>query len=627
MPLTLQYDLESSQGEELLLGNVRVSPETLSANLLPAQRLDSRLTRLLPPEQLQDLVFLFQWPENLMQEGVLEMISRTGRVLWSQNINAHTTSEWKAHQENWKEILLKAKFNKDEVSKLPIFKFQYGIRQANRDNTPFWNVQEPFRFCLSRQENLGLTRLCTFQYEVIRQKNQVRLNPYPMAGAPPRVIVMNESGKLAQEIEVPLEKPVQFYAELKSGLSYEFVAIPHKTQVVDMVQEKNGQIGTLTTIGDLSPLAPSVLLNEDKNPEWMEWVGWQQTIGDFRKYWKTSLPLKDAFVMLPGTGGGAFKQKFTITKLPREEIRPYTEVHTLKGTYIDGAPIRGRKPAHVQLSTSQNSVEVSENKENFVWSFGAKKRNEFNRSYLTVNDGENTFQSYHEVFKTYNREISARFTGILGTEGNLGQPKVTVMGELAFNYWFEDILGWTNYYTRQRWGVSAKAFQTLTDLELSGIKAPLGAYTADLKYRFNPGLWGRDETWGLMGGYQKVTYDFFDAEMAGLGFFWARSMPKVFEEMFNWVRFLDYPKWVDLEFIYYLAPLNNKIQMNQVGIGNWALNFHGQVLFTKNFFGEAGFGIKQYDFAQTTYDRKNRPISKGFSFTSSYGTIGCGFKF
>jgi hypothetical protein len=474
--------------------------------------------------------------------------------------------------------------------------------------------------CRSRE---GQTRVCTAQLEIQRQKNWLRLVPVPLTEAPPRVIVFNESGKLKNEIPVELGKPVQFYAELKSGMSYEFVSAPRATNLVDMVQDSSGKFAWLTLETEEPPVASAMLLNKMKTPEWVEWIGWQQTIGDFRKLWRTKVSLNDTFILVPGESGGVFRQNFKITKLPREESRPYTETHSLTSTYIDGAPIRGRKPAHVHLSSKQNSVEVKEDKETFTWKFGASQRNQFNRSYLMVQDGNDTFQAYHEVFKGYPRELSARLSGILGS-GEDNQVSMIFVGELAFNYWFEDFFGWTNYYTRQRLGLSAKAFRTLTEFKLKPFSGNLNSETVDLKYRFNPGLWAREESWGVMSGYQHVSYDFFDAQFLGVGFFWARSMPKVFDEMASWLPFLNYPKWVDFDFVYYMSSLDPNVGLAPKGIGNWSLNFHGQLMFTEKFFVEAGFGLKQYDFSQKDpADRR----TKAMNFTSSYGTVGCGFRF
>lgn len=626
-PIALQYDLASGQGDRLMLGSIEVSEATTMVNLLPASRLDSRLTKNIPIEQMKDWVFLFQWPENLMQEGHLEVISRTGRVLWDLEIDERARDAWKAQQNAWRDVLLKAKFKKDDIDRFPIFKVQYGLRNVTELNSPFWSLQEPFRFCFTYRQGGGQTRLCTSQYEIRKAKNQPRLLSLPLTPAPPRVILMNESGKLADRIVVPLGKPVQFYAELRSGLSYEFVASPRATNVMDMVEDKSGQFGWITTESDNSPLDQTALLNKENIPEWVEWIGWQQTIGDFRKFWRTKVPLKDSFLMVQGEGGGAFRQDLVISKLPRDEIRPYVEYRTVQTTYVDGAPVFGRKPAQVKLSTNQNSVKVARDKEKFTWEFGADKRWDYNRSYLMVQEGENTYRVFHEMFKGYPRELSFRLSGILGVEEDVNRPKWTIMGELSFNYWFEDLFGWTNYWVRQRMGVSVKSFQTLTNLKLASIDSTLSSQTAEFKYRLTPGLWGRDETWGLLAGYQKFNFDFFDVQMAGAGIFWARSMPKVFDDIFNWFWFLKYPKWVDLEFIYYPIPLTEGMRMARTGVGDWALNFHGQIMFTPSFFGEAGFGLKQYDFSQPGIDSKGRPLSKGFTFTSSYGTVGLGLKF
>ena len=200
------------------------------------------------------------------------------------------------------------------------------------------------------------------------------------------------------------------------------------------------------------------------------------------------------------------------------------------------------------------------------------------------------------------------------------------MSELAFNYWFEDLLGWNNYWLgRQRWGVSLKAFQSLSTIKISNKNSALTSYTGEIKYRLDPGLWGRDESWGLITGYQKVGYDYFQSDMVGPGFFWARSMPQIFDKIFNLFPYMNYPKWVDLEFIYYVLSLAPDTQLGLGGAGNWSLNFHGQILFTEQFFGEAGFGIKQYDYSHSFNSPRIR--DQNFTFTSFYGTVGLGYKF
>jgi hypothetical protein len=267
-----------------------------------------------------------------------------------------------------------------------------------------------------------------------------------------------------------------------------------------------------------------------------------------------------------------------------------------------------------------NSVEMdSDNKDEFKWRFQALNRNEINKSYLIVEKDGQTFKTYTEMFKGYPREVSARLSMLLGSNGGL-----TPMGEFAFNYWFEDVFGWTQYYlARQRWGISLKYFLTATKLKFSTSEAQLQSTTIDLKYRITPGLWNRDETWGIIFGSRDLSYDYFAAQMVGVGAFWARSMPRVFDDIMNLFPFMGYPKWVDMEFIYYPVNFTSKVTANNWGMGNgnWALNFHGKLMWTKQFFGEAGFGMKQIDFTMGS------PLDKRLNFTSLYGTAGLGWSF
>jgi hypothetical protein len=131
--------------------------------------------------------------------------------------------------------------------------------------------------------------------------------------------------------------------------------------------------------------------------------------------------------------------------------------------------------------------------------------------------------------------------------------------------------------------------------------------------------------------YQNLDYAFtsiadasqysFSIPVVGGGVFWARSMPKVFDDIFNIVPFMRYPKWVDWEFIFYPLALNSTQASNFM----LSMNFHGKVQWTQHFYGEAGFGLKNFSFDDAT-----NPDPQ-FQFTVplyvAYGTLGLGFNF
>jgi hypothetical protein len=110
-------------------------------------------------------------------------------------------------------------------------------------------------------------------------------------------------------------------------------------------------------------------------------------------------------------------------------------------------------------------------------------------------------------------------------------------------------------------------------------------------------------------------------------------MPKVFDDILNLFPVMRYPKWVDLEFIYYLAATDPQHELlnpwNQfsgvIGTGNWALNFHGKVQWTKRIFGEAGLGVRQYDLFKERPNQDPRRVR--FNYSSFYGTVGLGINF
>ncbi len=217
-----------------------------------------------------------------------------------------------------------------------------------------------------------------------------------------------------------------------------------------------------------------------------------------------------------------------------------------------------------------------------------------------------------------NTEFSVRLTSASG--GN----KATFLGEMKSDYWFESIPLLNNQqYSLLRLGISAKYYQNVSKMSYtqknnqseSEIQTQMRLFFFDLKYRLKPGIWNRDETTGPILSYQQADITNTQFNLIGLGFFWARSMPHLFNEIMNYLPFMKYPKYVDLDFVYYFNTTSKDIQL----IRNWALNFHGKVMWTKQFFGEAGFGFKTYSILNIAQNN--------VALSSFYGTAGLGWQF
>ncbi|MNL79979.1 hypothetical protein D3C87_2067100 [compost metagenome] len=71
-----------------------------------------------------------------------------------------------------------------------------------------------------------------------------------------------------------------------------------------------------------------------------------------------------------------------------------------------------------------------------------------------------------------------------------------------------------------------------------------------------------------------------------------------------------------MEFIKYVASTDSDMEIGD----DYVLNFHGKVMWTPKFFGEAGFGLKSYFF-------ENKSDGSGAKLSTFYGTLGVGWNF
>nr|HRO68415.1 hypothetical protein [Pseudobdellovibrionaceae bacterium] len=492
-----------------------------------------------------------------------------------------------------------------------IFATQIGLSNLKEQGAPFWNQSETFRICLTRTGETGESRLCSRRMGARTRKDQALLLPVPIS-VPPRVLVMNKTGELKGGIPVKAGETAHFYADLSGGESYEFRTQAPKLDLVDLSDTSKKGLLRVSGFG-VRPLNPHVILNPDKYNSLTLLLGFEPTIGDTGKFWAAGLREDNPQMYFPGEAGGIFRQRFQLSEIPRAASRIHLARRTLRGTYVDGAWLYGRKQAKAKVESADYRVEVDPKDPSLIaWKFKALKKGEINRSYLTTTDGEKSFTSYFELYRAYANELSARMSAI-ATAG-----QALLVGEVAFNHWFENVLWWDHYWlTKQRWGLSAKMFKSMNQLPISGgSKANLDVTTVDLKYRLTPGLWTRDESLGAVASYQQVTFGDIKAPMMGVGAFWARSMPRSLNDFLNYFPLMNYPKWVDMEFIYYMNSMNADVAL----AGTMALNFHGQVLWRDNFFGEAGFGFKRYGLTDVA-------LSKEAKLNTVYGTVGMGFKF
>ncbi len=608
-PMQFEYDLTLQNGAALSVGNVLLSENNFFFALTTLGKAHPDVAPVLKEEERGQYYLIMRWPELLLNTGTVEMISKRGTVLWKHEITKEMRDEWTKRVNSWRSDLKLA--TKKDVKKSGLFATQYA---EPMENIPLQGQKEIFRFCVTQVQERAQTKVCSRWYGTKNVAGRgVIMGKAKVDAVTPRALVQNETAPLKDDKPVSADMPTSFFAELLGGETYEFVAQPNKLNLMDIADTVKPNV--LRVIGyETRPTSPSLIINPDQYSSFTKMIGFEATIGDTRKFWIAPLRRDKPQMYLPGQGGGVFKQVFELADVPKFTARPYVDKNTPKETYYDDFKIYGRKLPDVQVNTDQNSVEVASNKTEFTWNFRAQEKGQINRSYLNLEYEGKIYKSYYEVYRGYARELSARFTGVVSG----GQA--STIAEIAYNQWFENFIGSTDYwFGRQRWGLSAKAFQTMSKIRVdsAGTTASLEVMNAELKYRVTPGLWGREETIGPMASYQSVKYGNVSATMLGAGGFWARSMPRIFDDFLNeYIPFMNYPKWVDMEFIYYPLSLNSSVKVDST----LSLNFHGKVLWTQNIFGEAGFGLKRYSFLDQASNTKA-------TLNAFYGTVGLGISF
>ncbi len=608
--MDLEYDLTLKKGSSLKIGDVVIDDQSFFMALVPISKFHPKMSSVVDAKMASKPVLVFRWPEPLLLKGRAEVISRTGAVLWQYEIGEKDRKEWRDQLTQWKNELEEKGVKTDKLSKSSAFFTQFGV--VDIFSKGFKQFRESFRFCLTQSQGRSQSRLCSQRY-VLRGSSKTPQMTRIKTEVEPRVVLQAASAPLKQTLPVSMEAPTNFFSELSGGESYEFIGIPNKLNLMDLSDTKDPNKLRIVAWGT-QPTTESTILNPDNYSKITKAIGFESTIGDMRKFWEATISSEDPKIYLPGQGGGVFAQRFDLEQVPQAAARPYLDRYTPSGTYIDDVKIFGKKPADVKVTSLENSIDLNEKDPNyFTWHMKATERGEMNRAYLSMEFQGKAYKAFYELHKGFPRELSLRLSGMVGDIGNI------FMGEGAYNHWFEDFFGWTDYwFARHRWGVSAKMFKSLTQLKIDdrGGTADITVTNIDLKYRLVPGLWNRDETLGAMLDYQDITFGRIKAPMIGAGAFWARSMPKVFDDIFNIAPIMRYPKWVDMEFIYYPLSLSSQVALQT----NFAMNFHGKVIWSKHWFGEAGFGIKRYAIIENQ-------VQQRALLTTFYGTVGLGLSF
>lgn len=431
------------------------------------------------------------------------------------------------------------------------------------EKIPQLKNKSKIRFTLRSDIGSGYSMLQSQWYEVDITNNVISLKPLTKKSTNARITLQNKPQPSTGSAQIDYESSANFLATLNTDATYIFVSEPVAPTVEDMIVAPTGDKFTLVVSG--TPIEVSSAKTE---------------------------------FYLSGKSGGVFTYPFIVKDPPTENDRHYTTEKTVLETYLP-------KDKMSIIDGQGNSKHVE---------FDLPQKNAYNKVSIDIPGKELTHKSYLEIYRGSQREANLRLTGLKGDE-------TVFIAEGAFTWWFNDIGNSQNYHlSKLRWGTTVKFFNSINKLPAStnsgGEDVALKSLQLDLRYRLTPGVWSKTPTWGLIGSYENITIGEVTAPNLGLGVFWTNPMPGLVDKHLNRLSFLNHPKWINIEFINYLASMDSDIDLGS----NYSLNVQGKMLFRERYVGEAGFGAKKYYYTE-------KSTLEGASLTMLFATLGLGITF
>ena len=596
----IKWDIDPS-GNKINLGGLKLSSSMIGLHIDQTKRTVAADDMKVAGETGSSVInFSLTWPTILIKGGTVSIEALDHHATWSLVVTEEMRAQWRKKLSRYKLSFLKSHLNST-----------FGFADLPPSAIAPFREGAPFRACLT-QTNSDLEKLhvCTEPYSFQKlPRGRSQILPVPQT-VKPNVSLGDKAIGPHGLVSFPLGKEVDLRITFANGSQIEIASQPAKLSLLDVVESKDGREIVLT--GRLAqPLGKKKIVERPASHFWAATGVDQDTI------WQMALPKDTPTLRILGAFNLPFTFLFRYEKIPTEADRVFVRDSASTGTYSEHPLLYGYSEKGGGVSSTEESATKTDD-HHFEWTFAAPDKGARNKARITLLGPANkpgTWVAHHRLYRGFPFEASARLSGVIGSSG-----EIILIGEAAASAWLES-LGFTqsDLISRQRWGLTARYFRTLTSISSSATGQSVSGFSvinADLKYNIVRGIWNRDQLFGVMGSLEQVSVLGLNGTLAGGGLYWARTMPKIFSELFDHFPLLDYSKYVDVEFVAYPFAASSETKPGT----SFALNFHGKVFWTPRLYGEAGFGFRQYSFQ---IPAKNQL----FNLSTGYGNIGVGIIF
>jgi hypothetical protein len=552
------------------------------------------------PEQTALNVY-FTWPEILSRNGTISIETISGEVRWKQ---VYTEEDHKS----WESVRADLKASGSPIIKDRL-KMAWAWIDVPKGPMDFLRKGGIFRMCLSQMgDDETSLKVCAKPLRIGQLKGHLMTKPVARTGHQGNVFFNGKPIGTSGVVNFPADRLAKLKVEFTDESFAEFSTKPADPELLDAIESPDGQNIILTGHG-AKPLDQAKVISKPDDTFWSATGLARESI------WQVSISMEAPTVRILGSFNVPFTMLFTHDRLPKESDRIYIRPTRSSGTYSESPVLKGFSPMANLVASSERKAKATDTY-HFDWTFAAPAKGAKNHALIKVKNRKTkqVWVAQHDLYRSYPYEASLRAAGIVTTDG-----PIVFLGEISTAGWFESLGGLQDeIVSKQRWGLAAKYFRALTPLDAAnGVEVTdFSVANFDLKYNLLPGIWHYDELVGVMASVEHITLAGHLVDLGGVGAYWARTMPKIFNDLFNIASVFNVPKYVDMEFLYYPYAITAGITPGS----SYALNFHGRVFWTQRFYGEIGFGIRQYQF---TLPDRTVPIG----VTTGYGNVGVGLIF
>jgi hypothetical protein len=308
------------------------------------------------------------------------------------------------------------------------------------------------------------------------------------------------------------------------------------------------------------------------------------------KEWHADLSVREPYIFYSEGNGFQIKQNFKFSPyLLPEEARTFLDPKSRRATYRSHVLLHGKTNEDFSVSSTQNKAELTTPPE-FVWDFNSEKKRELNRSEINfyTKSGE-SFVGVFDIYRGLPYEASVNFSS-----GTTDAGTIPIFGDLKLTAWLEQIPGTENTtWSLHRWGAHLNALATVINANNQfGHTVGYTSLEGDIRYTLKPGLWNHDEAFGPVLNYQYIQFNAASANMAGVGAFWSRQIPKTWDEYISRFNWLKHPKWFELQGNYFILPANGSTVLGR----NFDILTNLKMFMWPTVFAQFGIDYRQYDF-------------------------------